>query len=209
MEPAYTEKRLHLGARIGPSMRIYTPSGDTAFTGMDTTAFSMDAAVQANLQILPFLSIQGEAVYTWDNASDWYYSRNPGGQINRYARDFESSSLQIPLLVHLNFYPGAFRISPFFGAYYLAALGKIKTRDSQNNRERSWSYRYDPPFGLAGGLNAAMSLGRGMIFLDLRYTADLGEPAVQDGDVKTYQRSMVSLSLGYEFGFLTKREERP
>jgi hypothetical protein len=208
MKPAYTNKRLHLGARLGPSMRIYTPSGDTPFTGRDTMAFSMDAAVQANLQVLSFLSIQGEAVFTLDNASDWIYSRNPNGQIDRYARDFGSFSLQIPLLVHLNFYPGKFRLSPFFGAYYLAALGRLKTSDSQNNQESSWSYGYNPPFGLAGGLNGAMRLGSGMIFLDLRYTADLGEPTVKMGELKTYRRSMVSFSLGYEFGFFTKRGGR-
>jgi hypothetical protein len=61
-----------------------------------------------------------------------------------------------------------------------------------------------------GGLNGAIKLGAaGMIFADLRYTADLGvtvreEPGASEG-IKTYRRSMASLTLGYEWGFFTKK----
>jgi hypothetical protein len=186
MDRIYTDKWLHAGVRFGPSLRIYTPPGDTPFTGGDGYGFSMDMAAQANLRILSFLSIQGEAVFTWDNASS-------------------SFSLQIPLVVQLNFFPGTFRFSPFFGAYYLAAMGKLKTSDSRTGEASSWSYADALPLGLTGGINGGMMLGPGMVFIDLRYAVDLGEPEAQNGDVKTYQRRMVSLSLGYEFGFFTRK----
>jgi hypothetical protein len=190
-------------------VRFYTPSGDTLYTGGDTRSLSLDTALQANLRLLPFLSIQGEALFTWDNASYWNYTR-VSGITDRYTQDYTAFSLQFPLSVRLDLYPGKFRVSPFLGLYFLAALGNLKTTNSLDNREQSWSYRVSPPVGLLGGLNVGRELGPGVMFLDLRYGIDLGEPEVRSGDLKTYRRSMVSLTVGYEWGFIDKqRENKP
>ncbi|MDR2746373.1 MAG: hypothetical protein LBB77_02905 [Treponema sp.] len=208
-ETTHTNKWLYAGVRLGPSLRVYTPSGDTLYTGGDTRSLSLDTALQANLRVLPFLSIQGEVIFTWDNASYWNYTRI-SGVTDRYTQDYTSFSLQFPLFVRLDLYPGKFRVSPFLGLYFLAPLGKLKTNNSLNNRQESWTYRVSPPLGLLGGLNVGRKLGPGMIFTDLRYGIDLGEPDVHSGDLKTYQRSMVSLTIGYELGFIDKqRENKP
>lgn len=196
---------LYLGARLGPSLRVYTPSDDTRYTGGDTYGFALDAALQADLRILPFLSLQAEAVFTWDTASRWDYVRTPSGEIDRYTWDYTTFSLMVPFMAKLNFYPGKFRVSPFFGLYYLVPLGDIQVTDSLSGEKQSDSYQISPPLGLVGGISGAMKAGPGMIFADLRYTADLGEPEPVGGDIKTYLRSMGSLTFGYEWAFFTKK----
>jgi hypothetical protein len=205
------DKWLYLGGRIGPSLRFYTPAGDTPHTGGDTSSFSLEAAFQATLQLNSFLSVQGEAVFTWDKASVWAYHRPGGGSVvERYTWDFTGFSLQLPLLVKLNFYPGDFRVSPFFGAYYLAPLGRLKAVNSLTDDSQSSSYDFSPPIGLTAGLAGAMKMGPGSIFADLRYSADLGEPDVRDGDLATYKRAMLSLTIGFEWAFFDKnKEEQP
>jgi hypothetical protein len=201
----YNNRWLYLGARVGPSMRFYIPSGDIHYTGNDTQVFSLDTAVQANLQILPYLSIQGEVVFTWDNASVKNFTRNSTGQNENFTLDYTAFSLQVPLLLRLNFYPGKFRVSPFFGVYYIAALGKLEIENFPDNQRKSLDYGVFPPFGLTGGLNAALKWGPGVIFADLRYSDDLGEPTSWSEKQKTYKRSMISLTVGYEFGLFAKK----
>jgi hypothetical protein len=202
-ERAYN-KRLYLGFRAGPSLRFYTPPGDTAYTGGEAYGFSVEAALHAAVRILPFLTIQGEAVFSWDNASIWAYHRvGQNSEIDRYTWDHRSFSLQFPLTVRLNLYPGKFRLSPFLGAYYILPLGNFETVNSLNMEGQSNSYTVSPPIGLLGGLSGALKLGPGNIFAELRYAADLGEP--EAGNLPTYRRSMLTLSLGYEWGFIEKK----
>jgi hypothetical protein len=196
---------LYLGLRTGPSLRFYTPADDIRYTGGDTLSVSLDMAFQANVQVLSFLSIQAEAVFTWDNASVWAY-KNVSGNAVRYTKDYTAFSLRFPLLVKFDFYPGRFKISPFFGAYYLLPLGQIKASDSLNGNRESLSYELSPPFGLTGGLSGAMKFGPGMIIADLRYAADLGEFKAKNGGMEKFQRSMISFTIGYELGFFAKRK---
>jgi hypothetical protein len=104
----------------------------------------------------------------------------------------------------LNFYPGKFRISPFFGGYLLLPLGEMKT-SSPYEGEESFSYSVSPPIGLLGGISAAFPAGPGMFFADIRYSADLAEPELKDsGGISTYRRHGAALSFGYEFGLFKK-----
>jgi hypothetical protein len=198
---------LFLGLRVGPSLRFYTPSGDTAFTGGDTYEPSLDVGVLADVRIVPLFSIQAEAVFTWDKAPIWLYAYDAtGNDTYRYTRTLQGVSLQFPLTAKLNFYPGKFRISPFFGPYLNLPLGKMKVSSSYNEDE-SFTYSVSPPLGLLGGISIAYPLGPGTIFADLRYAADLGKPDLRDsGGMETYRRHMVSLSMGFEFGFFQKRQ---
>ncbi|MDR1388433.1 MAG: hypothetical protein LBJ31_00455 [Treponema sp.] len=194
---------LYLGLRTGPSLRFYTPSGDTPFTGGDTLSVALDIALQANLRFLSFLSVQAEAVFTWDKASLWAYSGTVTNY-NRYTEDFTALSFQFPLVVKFDFYPREFRFSPFAGAYYLFPLGKLDVSASRSNGRRSLTYQLSPSIGFLGGLSGAMKFGSGMLIADLRYAADLGEFEAQ-GE-KIFRRSMISFTVGYELGFFTKRK---
>jgi hypothetical protein len=195
---------LYVGLRAGPSLRFYTPANDTRYTGGDTRSVSLDVALQAGVQVLPFLTVQAEAVFTWDNASLWAYKSISGIQM-RYTNDYTAFSLQIPLLVKYDFYPGRFRLSPFFGAYCVLPLGKLNASDSLDGNRQSLDYELSSPFGLLGGLSGAVQFGPGAIIADLRYTADLGEFKGRDGDIEKFKRSMVSFTVGYEFGFFAKK----
>jgi hypothetical protein len=201
-------KWLFLGARLGPSLRIYTPSGDTAFTGGDAFGSSLEAGVQADLRITPLFGVQAEAIFTWDNASVWQYALSAAGNdLDRYTRHFQSFSLQFPFTARLHFYPGKFRVSPFFGGYVVLPLGMMET-GSVRDANGSFSYDIFPPVGLLGGLSVAYPLKAGVIFADLRYAVDLGEPDLNgEGGMETYRRRAVSLSLGFEFGFFPRREK--
>jgi hypothetical protein len=196
--------RLYLGLRTGPSLRFYTPSDDTPYTGNDTLSVSLDVALQAGVQVLSFLTIQAEAVFTWDNASLWAYRMVGGNQV-RYTNDYSAFSLQIPLLVKYDFYPGRFRLSPFFGAYCVLPLGKRNDSNSLDSGRQSLDYEFSLPLGLLGGLSGALQFGPGAIIADLRYTADLGEFKGKGGNTGQFKRGMVSFTLGYEFGFLAKK----
>jgi hypothetical protein len=110
-------------------------------------------------------------------------------------------------MAKLNCYPGKFRVSPFLGGYFILPLGEMRTR-SPLDTEKSFSYSVTPPVGLLGGVSAAYPAGPGMIFGDLRYAADLGEPELRDsGGITSYRRHMLSLSFGYEFGLFKKRQK--
>jgi hypothetical protein len=200
-------KWLRLGLRLGPSVRFYTPSDDTPYTGGDTQSVSMDLALQAGVRILSFLSVQAEAVFTWDNASLWAYQGQLSGayiSANRYTIDYSTLSLGFPLLVKLDFYPGRFKISPFFGAYCFVPLGNLKVSNSLNDEEDSLSWRSSPPLGLLGGLSGTVKMGPGAIIADLRYAADLGDLEAENEDI--FRRSMISLTVGYELGFFSKKK---
>jgi hypothetical protein len=192
---------LRLGLRAGPSLRIYTPSRDTRYTGGDTHAAALDLAFQANLRVLPFLSVQAEAVFTWDNASLWAYQ---SGTV-RYTKDYTAFSLQLPLLLRFDLYPGKFKLSPFAGLYFVTPLGRLKTSNSLNNETHSLSYRISPPLGFVGGLGGALKMGPGAIIADLRYAADFGNIKADDGSTEEFRRSMISLTIGYELGFLARK----
>jgi hypothetical protein len=195
-------KWLRLGLRAGPSIRIYTPSRDPRYTGGDTYTAVLDLAFQANLRVLPFLSVQAEAVFTWDNASLWAYQSSH----IRYTNDYTAFSLQFPLLVKLDFYPGIFKVSPFLGLYYVTPLGRLKVSDSLgNNSGKTLSCRFSPPLGLVGGLSGALKLGPGAVIADLRYAVDFGDLKAKNGSIDEFRRSMISLSVGYELGFFTRK----
>jgi hypothetical protein len=202
---SYKNRWLFLGARLGPALRIYTPPDDTPFTGGDTYGLSLDAGLQASVQIVPLFSLQAEVIFTWDDASVWFYSLNPNNiNVDRHTRKFTGLSLQFPLTAKLNFYPGTFRVSPFLGAYFLLPLGNMTINDPLTGEE-SGSYSFSPPLGLLGGLSIAFPAGPGMFFADLRYAADIGLPEAQGGE-ELYRRGSVALCVGYEWGFFRKRQ---
>ncbi|MDR1443304.1 MAG: PorT family protein [Treponema sp.] len=202
----YNSHWLFLGLRAGPSLRLYTPSEDAAFTGGDTYGPSLELGILADIRIVPLFSIQTELDVTWDRAAVWKYSANEAqNDLERYTRHFESFSLQFPFLAKLNFYPGKFRVSPFLGPYVILPLGKMKTSRPRYEEESS-AASFSPALGVLGGLSLSYPLGPGMIFADLRYAADLGEPNLPEiGITETYRRHMVSLSMGFEFGLIRKQ----
>jgi hypothetical protein len=201
----YKNHWLFLGARLGPSLRIYTPPEDTALTGGDTYGLSLDLGLQASVQIVPLFSVQAEMIFTWDNAPVWFYALNSNKiDVDRHTLQYTGFSLQFPFTAKLNFYPGGFRVSHFLGVSVLVPLGEMAI-DSTLSGDDSVSYSFSPPLGLLGGVSAAFPAGPGMFFADLRYAADLGDVELRDGG-DAYRRGSASLSFGYELGFFGKQQ---
>jgi hypothetical protein len=203
----HNNRWLFLGLRAGPSLRLYTPSQDAAFTGGDTYRPSPELGILADFRIGRLFSVQTEIDFTWDRAAVWEYAANEDqNDLERYTRHFEGFSLHFPFMAKLNFYPGKFRVSPFFGPYVILSLGKMKTGRPRSD-DVSSAASLSPPLGLLGGVSLSYPLGPGMIFADLRYAVDLGEPDLSAiGITETYKRRMVSLSMGFEFGLIRKQQ---
>jgi hypothetical protein len=203
---AYGGRWLYLGLRAGPSLGVYIPGDDTAFTGGDSYGASLTTAVQATVEIVPLFSLQAELVFAWDHGSLWQYEYSAAiNDIARYQHKFKALSIQFPLLAKLNFYPGKFRVSPFLGAYAIVPLGDVET--AKHGETSSSGYSSSPPLGLLGGVSVEFPLGPGLLFADLRYAADLGDTELRDGGLKPYARHTAALSLGYEFGLFKKRQK--
>ena len=197
---------LYLGLRAGPSLGVYIPGDDTAFTGGDGYGASLATAVQATVEIVPRFSVQAEAVFAWDNGSLWQYEYSAVlSDLASYQHKFKALSLQFPLLAKLNFYPGKFRVSPFLGAYAILPLGDVEI--AKHDETSSSGYSSSPPLGLLGGVSVEFPLGPGLLFADIRYSADLGDTELRAGDMETYARHAAALSLGYEFGLFKKRQK--
>jgi hypothetical protein len=48
-------------------------------------------------------------------------------------------------------------------------------------------------------------MGPGAIIADLRYAADLGSLEAKNGGIEAFRRGMISLTVGYELGFFTRK----
>jgi hypothetical protein len=217
---------VHLGLHIGPSIRFYTIPEEK----IDKFAFgiSFNVGLQAMVQVLPFLGIQAEAIFTLDNVPVREYKMEVEGEnvnLNIYKIVYNPSSLMFPLMVKGTFRPGRFLIAPFVGMYFTVPLGEVKktetktvdvevegeededgkpkTKPMDKTTTTTMNYKTSLPIGLTGGVNLGMRLGPGELFMDIRYSADLGNTMLTD-DTVLYQRSMLSLSVGYSFKIAKK-----
>ena len=121
----------------------------------------------------------------------------------------------IPLIGKANLKIGPVRLSPLFGFYVSAPLGRTGYQYHYDTGEgdTSYSWSFSIPLGITAGLEGAAQYGPGKIFAGLRYAGDFGNVTIDDdsglsrhssaGNGKTsYRRSTFSVYLGYEFGFL-------
>lgn len=235
---------LKIGLRGGPALRLYYP-----MTSTYTSSVSFDAGLQVMGQILPFLGIQAEVLFTMDSAPTWGIKNN-----NLTSLEYESRSysLSIPLVVKGTFRYKRFLIAPFAGAYFTMPWGNmteteknVESLDEAGNpipvfdgdgnvvgnkiesKEIKSEWGYTVPLGLTGGIVFGLRLGPGTLFLDTRYSYDLGDtrvkrsrdvPTIDDNGVagirtetnfeSIYRRSGVSFTLGYEFNLFKKKPKK-
>jgi hypothetical protein len=106
---------------------------------------------------------------------------------------FNSYSLSFPLGVKLNYKPGSLSFGLYGAAYYDLLLQTPPVKDL--------------PLGYTVGLEAGTHVGPGVLSLDLRYSADLGEtvfPDIYGFPALHYTRSFIAVSLGYNFGLFKR-----
>jgi hypothetical protein len=184
---------LYLGLRGGGSLRLYTEGGKSLFAGagLSDKTFGWEGAFQAALRPLPFLAVQGEAIFTQDRLS-------AGGL------KMSSYSMMFPLLLRFIIRKGGVTVSPLGGVYYILPVSDM---EFSTPGAASVPWTHSLPLGYTLGLSAGVQLGPGSLFLDLRYAGDLSAAEIDTaGGSKLYTRSMVSLTVGYEFGLIKRKQ---
>jgi opacity protein-like surface antigen len=163
------------------------------------------------------LALQTELLLTGDNMGierTAYYSSSYGySSIYSINTELSTMTFQIPILLKLDLHWGRLMLQPLAGLYLNFGLGEMDYElDNMNpngNRKEEGSIEYESPlFGMMVGGALGVRIGRGYIFLDIRYAKDLGKTELADWydgtrvnkDIK-WTRSATMLNLGYQYYF--------
>ncbi|MDR2741345.1 MAG: hypothetical protein LBB98_04235 [Treponema sp.] len=196
---SWKNKWLYMGLRAGFSPRFYTVSGDYSRDGskLRMPGFTFDAGLRGEIQIFPRLEqgktfsfgLQTGVDFTYDSIDFTYYDRSTS-LINR--SKINTASVSVPLLAKFNIKPGQFVFGPYGGVYFTQPLSR---------------YKITPPIGYTGGFNLGYKIGAtGALFFDFRFSGDIGKTVISENDIP-YNRYVFTLSMGFEWGFLTKKSK--
>jgi hypothetical protein len=192
---AWPDPLFMLGARAGLSQRWYVKPNERS---PGASALNLEGGVSGALRISSLFSVQLEFFLTGDTPVYRGLEDSPSGPVLKNKK-YSNVSLEIPVLCKMNFRTGNIRLSPLAGFYATVPLGETAYRDKDGTEDTvSWSV--SNPLGFIAGLEGAAPYGPGMIFAGLRYGTDFGEMSINGGE-REYRRNMISLYLGYEFGF--------
>jgi hypothetical protein len=190
-DEGWKHKWIYPGIRAGISPHWYQLNA-VSYLEADTH-IAFEFALSGEFQIAKLFALQTEIMYS----SDTVTAKGDGIDAT-----LSASALTIPVLAKLTHRPGNFYLAAFAGPYFTIPLGQIEV----NRNGKTETYSYTAPIGLTGGANAGVKLGPGILFLDLRYSADL-DYLWADGSAH-YRRDMFSASLGYNYGFIKRAEAR-
>jgi hypothetical protein len=150
------------------------------------------------------LAGQAEVLVTGDKGrfEEMYTSSGTNGLNYNYRMvNFSGTSIQIPLLLKLDFHAWRIMLQPQAGVYFNMPLGYLDYEYNNNSGSRS----YRPPLvGLMAGWALGFRIGRGYLFQATRFAMDLGSTTVSGTEVYWDHRAIV-LSLGYQYYFKSKR----
>ncbi|MDR2313348.1 MAG: PorT family protein [Spirochaetaceae bacterium] len=192
---AWPDPLFILGARAGLSQRWYVkPNEQTP----GAFAPNLEGGVSGALRLNSLFSVQLEALLTGDTLVYRGLEDSPSGPVLKNKK-YTNLSLEIPLLFKMNFRAGGIRLSPLAGVYVNILLGQTKYRNEDGQTD-TFSWSVSNPLGFTAGLEGAAPCGSGMLIVGLRYGMDFGIISINSGE-REYRRNMISLYLGYEFGF--------
>jgi len=198
--PPVPDRWLYLGLRAGGNLQIFDPqlfhTGSAFDPGwradeLDLYLGNVSAAAQLNAQLLGFhfagfplnplalfLGLQVEGVFT---------------------QDFDNGalSLVLPAMLRITARGGNSSLSLLGGAYLLLPLG--------DNPGLSFGLETESVGPFAGwgytlGFVMGNRVGPGSVFVDMRLSNDMFTSRIWD----YFRRGMVSVSMGYELGFLAR-----
>jgi hypothetical protein len=144
---------------------------------------------------------------------DYYYSSTSGPPSYTYTyrdeeTEFSRMTLQIPVMLKLDFHFWRLMLQPQAGIYFNFGLGGMdyETEYSSSSGSGSSSGDYDcdtPLFGVMAGVAMGVRIGRGYLFMDFRYAMDLGETKIYNYTSSgiEYTRHSFAWSLGYQYYF--------
>jgi hypothetical protein len=192
---------LHLGLRLGGSLRFYSRPQSGSFIEKDTHSFlNGNAALEVSFQFHPLFAAQGEAIFSNDYAPYKAY-QNTGASLVVRDDPFISYSIMFPLSFKFTIRDEPLFAAALGGLYYALPLGEMRN----NTLGGSFAYSLTLPLGYMLGINIGMKTGPGRLFLDLRWAQDIGETIKTGTQEPVYRRCMLILALGYEMGFFRKK----
>jgi hypothetical protein len=186
-DEGWKRKWLYPGVRLGVSPHWYQLNTSSDLEVVANIAF--EAALSGEVQITKLFALQTEIIYSGDTVS---------AKGNDIDVTLSSTTLTIPALAKLTYRPGNFYLAAFAGPYFTIPLGTMEV--TLNGTAESYSFT--APVGITGGVDVGVKLGPGLLFLDLRYGADL--TYFWANDSAQYTRSMFVVSLGYNYGVINK-----
>jgi predicted secreted protein len=192
-----------LGFRLGPSQRWYT---DPVEISPGANALTVEGGLTGALRLNSLLSLQAEILF----APEFLVYRGLNYMGNNIwvlvSEKFNTYSLMFPLVFKLNFRPGLFRVSPMAGIFAAVPLGRVRyTLSTGGEADYSWSFSL--PLGFTVGLEGARKYGPGALLAGLRYSRGFGHVEIKDRGGTKYSRDMLSVYLGYEFGFMDRNKK--
>jgi hypothetical protein len=198
----WKDKWLYLGLQVGGSVRFYK----TPETGTEPIGGSFDPVVRAEVQFLSFywpgnylsFSVITGGQLNMDKAVYTKHELGEGSRpLGKTALEFPSTSLSVPLALKVNYKPGPLSFGAYGGAYYIAMLP---------SEEETGTPVSDFPVGLTFGVETGVHLGPGVLYIDVHYSLDLDKTVFEDEGVH-YNRSSVSVLVGYNFGFFRRTKK--
>jgi TolB-like protein len=207
-EEDWKNKWLYIGARIGSGIHFYD-NGAGTFAGKKAGAgISFDAAPQIAVQLLDFMAIQTEVIFSSDTftvSAKETVTDGAGSVIYHYDTVFTvtSNSLLIPVLLNFTYFPGRYSLGVSGGIF---ASVPMNAAMSDRFLNKSYTGSLSATVGLAGGINAGMKIGPGVLFADIRYMADLADTTFTGDEISAtvYRRGILGISLGYSIGLFQK-----
>jgi hypothetical protein len=153
------------------------------------------------------LALQGEVLFNtgWNGYN--YYEGGYGGGDEHFG--FDLTTLQIPVMLKLDLHWRRIMFQPQLGFYLNFGLGGMRynynawhiNRGQRPYEEGSIDYS-SPLFGFMAGGAFGVRIGRGYLFMDIRYATDLGNIKVIGIEMK---RHAVMSALGYQYYFRSKQ----
>jgi hypothetical protein len=200
-EEVWEDKLINIGIRSGVSQRWYAAPDETA---PGAHALNFEGGLFVSVRLNSLFSVQAEAGFTFDNLV-YRGVTNTGVEEGDYIPVLENEkytfySLMFPLLFKANFKSGNFRLSPLAGIYAFLPLGEASYRKNPSGQENSFSWSVSVPLGYTTGFETAIKFGPGALIAGIRYAGDFTTTTI-DG-AGAYKRRMLSVSLGYSFGFI-------
>jgi hypothetical protein len=153
------------------------------------------------------LALQGEILINTGWNGYGYYDN-----LGEEHLGFDITVLQIPVLVKLDLHWGRIMFQPQAGFYLNFGLGDMRYNYDYRRYYGSWGYTPDTStddystslFGVMIGGAFGVRIGRGYLFLDIRYAADLSETKLKPVGIEM-TRHAVMTSMGYQYYFRSRQ----
>jgi hypothetical protein len=192
-DDTWKNKWIYLGARFGPSLHFYMTGSNSFNKDVDIQSFTVETGLEASVQILDFLSVQTEVVFSMDNADYRDLNDRLSAKVDHL---YNAAYIYFPLIVKGVLKPGrTFLLEPYGGAYLSAGLG------GEINL---------PVGGWLAGADFGFKVGTGVLFIDLRYATDFPDSTVSGGSAYSglveFRRHTATVSAGYKIGFLNRKQ---